>query len=83
MWASALLVAGFVFMNDEYAKTAAAFLVLGLVVGFFIGEAYRTGALKKVMSYCIENNSNKEEIAGCLTTYFQQEKDEVDSYRDY
>jgi len=72
-------------MNE---KTNTPLFILGIaiisfIVGFIFGSAYGEGRWIKIAKYCINQNTVKSEILNCIQGVLDEEKEEVESSRDY
>jgi hypothetical protein len=56
-------------------------IIISLIIGFVFGSAYREGSMKKNIKYCVEQQTDKNEILYCIQGALDEGKENTGSYR--
>jgi hypothetical protein len=56
-------------------------IIISFIIGFIFGSAYREGNMKKIIKYCVERYTDKNEILYCIQEALDEEKEDTESYR--
>lgn len=58
-------------------------IIISFIIGFIFGSAYREGNMKKIIKYCVDQYTDRNEILYCIQGALDEGKEEAESYRDY